>query len=686
MRILLITVYILLLNLPVCAQEEAKDTTKNQEHSKSLDEVVVTASYMTREADHIVALPTKEQRKHAITGFDLLRNLMIPGLSVDRESGNVNTPAGTAALYIDGREASIREIRSLRPKDIAKVEYYDLPSGKYAKEAAAVNIVLKKLMSGGYTQLDALQGIGYLNGDYNLISKYVIGTKSINLWAGHSIKNPKSSYDNTETFGFPSELNRNTAYNHKGNHSSEEYVQASFSNSGKVMTWMIRSGLSWNKVNSNVDNGDVSYNLYPATDRLVMNLKNNDRYFKPSLYFYGMNKISESMTLDYVIDGYYSRNRHNRFYEEGTGRYSTDAKEDYYYLKVNANLSKSFKHKNRLAFNIYEFFRQSKTDYYGMSTYRQNLHSSETLLHADYSQRLGKIFYDINPGLSFLTYRLKGMHSINHFTPRLQLRSAYMINKYQQLQMTFSLGNTYPMINTINNVEQQIDPIIILRGNPEMDNSILLSPRLSYHLKLNKVTILAGLSYFYQNHAIISNYFTDGNYLISSFRDDAVYHRLGANLSVTYQPSNSFNVNISGEWSRNLVRGSAPHNQLTSRAASAEINYYVGDFAFGATLKIPKRSLLNYQIKRKTDWQYRLTAMWNKSNWGIEANVNNLFLMKNKAVDELQTIAYAYHEEDWSRKYNQFATIKLVYSFDYGKKTSKSPQYKHANAESAILK
>ncbi|MBW4921913.1 hypothetical protein KZY63_12090, partial [Prevotella histicola] len=41
----------------------------------------------------------------------------------------------------------------------------------------------------------------------------------------------------------------------------------------------------------------------------------------------------------------------------------------------------------------------------------------------------------------------------------LQTRAAYKIDKVQQLQFTFALGNTYPRINTINNVEQQIDPI-----------------------------------------------------------------------------------------------------------------------------------------------------------------------------------------------------------------------------------
>ena len=37
---------------------------------KELDEIVVKASYLTREDDHILAIPTKEQRKHAVTGYE----------------------------------------------------------------------------------------------------------------------------------------------------------------------------------------------------------------------------------------------------------------------------------------------------------------------------------------------------------------------------------------------------------------------------------------------------------------------------------------------------------------------------------------------------------------------------------------------------------------------------------------
>ena len=665
------------------------DTTKTFIQGKDLGEVVVKSSYLTREGDHILAIPTKEQRKHAVTGYDLLSNLMIPGVSVERSTGSVTTPNGAATLYIDGREVDFREVQSLRPKDVSRVEYFDVPNGKYAKDAYAINIIMKPLNNGGYTQLDASQNVGYLYGDYNLISKFVTGTKSLNLWAGYSLENPKSSMDENETFIFPDyQLNRLQHYNNADNRQTEEYVQASISNRGRKYIWMLRGGMAWNASKNGVNNGMTEYWKTAAAIKngSILDINTRNKSYRPSVYFYGLHTFSNTKSLDYVFDGYYSRNDYDRLYNDDNVSFRSLVKEDYYYIKANANYSMAFSHRNRLTFSLYEFMRISDSEYIGTSAYNQNLHSSETILFADYSQRLGSFFFDINPGLSFLTYRLEGMKSINHLTPRLQARATYRIDKVQQLQFMFALGNTYPRINTINNVEQQIDPIIILKGNSNMDNSILLNPRLSHTLNLNKFALQTGVSYFYQNHSIISDYYIRDGHLISTFRDDCIYHRPSADMSITYKPSGSLNMKVSGQWVKHLVRGGAEHRNLSAFSGTAMINYYVRDFSFGASIASPARDLIDSQISRKTFWRYQLSAMWNHGNLAIEANANNLFMMKNNIVDELSASYYSFKQINQSRSYNQYANLKIVYSFDYGKKTSKSPDYKHQNSESAILK
>ena len=665
------------------------DTTKTFIQGKELGEVVVKSSYLTREGDHILAIPTKEQRKHAVTGYDLLSNLMIPGVSVERSTGSVTTPNGAVTLYIDGREVDFREVQSLRPKDVSRVEYFDVPNGKYAKDAYAINIIMKPLNNGGYTQLDASQNVGYLYGDYNLISKFVTGTKSLNLWAGYSLENPKSSMDENETFIFPDyQMNRLQHYNNADNRQTEEYVQASISNRGRKYIWMLRGGMAWNASKNGVNNGMTEYWKTAAVIKngSILDINTRNKSYRPSVYFYGLHTFSNTKSLDYVFDGYYSRNDYDRLYNDDNVSFHSLVKEDYYYIKANANYSMAFSHRNRLTFSLYEFMRISDSEYIETSAYNQNLHSSETILFADYSQRLGSFFFDINPGLSFLTYCLEGMKSINHLTPRLQARATYRIDKVQQLQFMFALGNTYPRINTINNVEQQIDPIIILKGNSNMDNSILLNPRLSHTLNFNKFALQTGVSYFYQNHSIISDYYIRDGHLISTFRDDCIYHRPSADMSITYKPSGTLNMKLSGQWVKHLVRGGAEHRNLSAFSGTAMINYYVRDFSFGASIASPARDLIDSQISRKTFGRYQLSVMWNHGNWAIEANANNLFMMKNNIVDELSASYYSFKQIDQSRSYNQYANLKIVYSFDYGKKTSKSPDYKHQNSESAILK
>lgn len=148
-----IILFLLIALLPVNAQT---DTLKTQ----MLQGVTVSGQYIQQANDHYNCIPTSKQRKHSHSGYELVRSMMIPGVYVDTESGKVSTPAGAATLYINGRESTFREIQSLRSKDVVRVEYYDMPTGKYAKDLAVLNYVVKQFKSGGYTQLDALQGLG----------------------------------------------------------------------------------------------------------------------------------------------------------------------------------------------------------------------------------------------------------------------------------------------------------------------------------------------------------------------------------------------------------------------------------------------------------------------------------------------------------------------------------------------
>ncbi len=110
---------LLMAAVPVFAQNTGKDSIVS---TKALDDVVVSASNISRVGDHLVIYPNSQQRKHAVNGFGVLENLNIPGLIIDAKSNQVDVMGLQATLYLNGQECDIREIQMLRPRDIEKID------------------------------------------------------------------------------------------------------------------------------------------------------------------------------------------------------------------------------------------------------------------------------------------------------------------------------------------------------------------------------------------------------------------------------------------------------------------------------------------------------------------------------------------------------------------------------------
>lgn len=117
--------------------------------SKQLDEVVVEAAPVMRMADKMIYFGTKEARKHSNNGVSFLRNLHIPEVVVDPVNGGVSSPLGNVQIRINGRQTSEKELASLMPSDIVKVEFYDNPGVAYQGAGVVVNFIVKHRTTGG---------------------------------------------------------------------------------------------------------------------------------------------------------------------------------------------------------------------------------------------------------------------------------------------------------------------------------------------------------------------------------------------------------------------------------------------------------------------------------------------------------------------------------------------------------
>ena len=193
-HLIILTTFIVTTGLDAAAQTPATDIKAATDstaiadsliaRADTLNGVVVTAKEIVRYDDHLLLYPNKNQRQHAANGFDVMKNMMLPGVNVDTRSGRISALGQQATIYVNGLPADATDIRMLRPKDIERIEYYDAPKGKYAKDRLAVNFVAKEYTYGGYVMANASQIIGFSHGNYNASTTLSRGKMTYSVFAG----------------------------------------------------------------------------------------------------------------------------------------------------------------------------------------------------------------------------------------------------------------------------------------------------------------------------------------------------------------------------------------------------------------------------------------------------------------------------------------------------------------------
>lgn len=295
-----------------------------------LKEVVVEGQSFIRQEDKVLIIPEKQQVRHSHTGYDLLYNLMIPNIDVDRHDGKVKTFGGEVSLYIDGRKVDYREIQSLRPRDVEKIEYYDAPTGKYANDVASINYIMKKYKSGGYVSLDGKQMIGYLNGDYNASAKISHGNTSYTVWAGSQMQKYDGTQSvNDETYLFPDyEIQKRSETTDGKSKSNKQYIQANIENQTQKRTLVGKVGFTRSAIPEQYQTLRTVYSGNYSHEDETYNAR-HETGIMPSLNLYGSFKIKDNQQLVVSADGSYSTTEYERTYRESAFKSLTNVTEDY---------------------------------------------------------------------------------------------------------------------------------------------------------------------------------------------------------------------------------------------------------------------------------------------------------------------------------------------------------------------
>ena len=333
--------YLLSFNLlgykPKCVSVSVRNTDVNvpvvslESDDVLLSEVTVSGSSIIYKRDRTLIIPDMQQRKHAYSGYDLLYNLMIPGIDVDTRKGTVSNERGAVTVYINGVRADMREVQNLRPKDIEKVEYYDMPSGIYTGDIASLNYITKTYKAGGYIALDGEQTLGYTAGDYNVGAKLVKGKTSYTFFGGYNMsKHDGTEEEKNEVINFPDEaVHRDRSTENAFYKNNQQYAQFKVNYAEEKYNLFAQAALTRDDTPRSGRDEALRYSS-DASQNVNASNWTEEENLKPSLCLDGLFYPTKAQRIHIRAMGSYSDNTYQRNYAEDERLSRTHVNEDYY--------------------------------------------------------------------------------------------------------------------------------------------------------------------------------------------------------------------------------------------------------------------------------------------------------------------------------------------------------------------
>ena len=660
--------------------------------SLTLGEVEVTASSINMKDDHVTYMPTKKQVNGANNGVSLLFNMMIPQLNVSPMKGSVGAVDNSKlGIFIDERLADANELARLRPKDIARVEYYDIPTGVFARAGIdrALNIVTKKYTSGGYVDVRTNTQVTYLQGNYSVQASFDKGNVNMLVMAGSNVaKNDNTGSTTKNDYMFDTPFTKYMYYDFNETKNLSDYGLLRATVRGKRSYFLAQAMLAWNETPDNTAIRSVSYsdNFYPAAKSFTSSYSNG---LTPSLLLSHQIRFNKKDMLNWNLSYSYSRNKNRSRYEEGDfAPIINNAKDRYHSLVAALNYLHAFGNGGQLNFELANFLNNSNSVYSGTSPSQQEMLTNEFLLISSYTHRFGKKFsLMLRFGIDVNTYKVNGMETVTKLYTRPGLNANYKIDGTSSLTLTAYAGSFTPSLSLMNEAEQRVSEYEIKRGNPNLLAGKPITSVLSYSKYWNKFSLAAYAMY----NGTIDNYvnlFTiEGSNMVNTHINGGNFHSyvVGVN-GVLRLLSNSLQLRLSPTFSHKALTGTY-RNKHNRFFIYSEVYYSTGAFSFSGYYTSPQTILVSSPVYSKSKCDYGMTASWSHRGLFVQVGCSNIFNGKRDySKNYFNYGAYNTFVKAFSRSLGAQVYLNLSYNFDFGRKVERQDVKVNTSSNSGILK
>lgn len=653
-----------------------------QEDAVSLGEVTVSASNVLQRVDRQIILPTEGQLKRSFGAYDLLDNLGISRLQVDKFTNSMSiSGGGNVQTRINGIKVTDKELAAVRAKDVLRVEFIEDPGKQYGDEelGAVVNIILRRRETGG-------------------VVNFQFSDSPHTLW-GENFLTAKFNYKNSE-WGIDY-FNKNGRY-----HSRLESHETFFM--GDRTIDRIKEGVEDESTSlSLINNLNLTYNLTKAdkyvfnaifrnsinnapyqnelnkmwavgsTDFIYSDVRNHSTSYSPALDLYFQHALPHQQSIQMNVTGTLIRSRNNRKYKEYKDRQEPLA--DILTL-VDGNkrsvigeaiYEKSLKDV-KLSGGARHYQMRTENEYKGSNPTTSEMNQAQTSAFLEVQGKVRDFSYAGSVGMTRAWFKEGDEeHTYYTFTPTVRL--SYDLKKRGFLRYRFNISPAIPSLGSLTDVEQAIDTLQIVRGNPLLKTYRQFTNSLAYSYSKKKFNANLSVRHQYYDNPIMESVFVEGGKLILMDENQKSYQSLNAELMIGTNGANLFGL-------KEFLTLYASVGCTRTWSEGLEYNHTYNDFYYNLMVQLQYRNfsiggqfrkVQNYlygETIKKSENQTVLMAMYTKQNFQAGFGVMFPFTNNYKVGKERISEVAPFRSETFVRETGQMLVLRVGYTFEFGRK------------------
>lgn len=604
----------------ILAQTETPDSIPTRE----LQEIVIEAPKVIRRADMDIYHPSKSAVDNSKNGMQLLNNLMIPSLSVSDALGSISASGQSVQVRINGRAATIDQVRALLPETVKRVEWMDNPGLRYGGANYVLNFIVSNPMAGGSLQLSARPALNAAWGFYMADAKFNVGRSQFEIGANYKLTNKiKTHRDYTETFTYPdgTTLTRKETSRGGSMDNTMGNLWASY-NYIKPDTTVFVAEFSMHKGFTDKFQYNGLLSLSDGTDDILLTDSHGDKGTTPSLSLYLQQHFAhkQMLVVDFSSSFYFGRS-FSDYLEQlpSSTTYLTDIhtsiKDRNQAYGIEADYIKNWRNSRFTAGASYSANRnRSQYENLGGEVFHQR--QDKIYFFAEYFQRFGKWTATAGIGAQYTNFLFIESNRGNHsWSPRPQATITYSLNQNHNFRLNFTSWQSTPSLAETNVVPQQLDGFQWRVGNQNLKTASSYMLTFRYGFNLPRISGTFGIRAFTSPNAITPLLRWEGDKLINTYENS----RGLQNLAFFIAPQ----IEIIPGWF--TASGFLQYRMERMRGTGYDLH---NDALYG---------YVNVQI---THWGFTLNGMYQRAE-------RNLWGEKISWGEDINTIDLSYNWKDW---------------------------------------